>query len=215
MTVRPTTDRPRMQHKAAASAAQGSFAAPLAALLLALLLSAFPLLSAQAVEEKCMPEKGNCKPAPSIPKAPVLPAPTSTPAPEPTPDPAPVIRKPAPTTPPPAPAPAPTADAPSPRPTAAETESASPSPSETATTQSAPPSPSHTPWTPSATATTDSNWTKPIDDGNTVSQAALVNDKPGTGPDLLGILAIMAGVLVAGLGGLAFAMWSRNRIGSH
>ena len=61
----------------------------------------------------------------------------------------------------------------------------------------------------------ESNWNKPIDDGKEASQAAFVSDKPASGNGLFGILAIMAGVLLVGLGGLAFALWSRNRIGVH
>ncbi|WP_139146534.1 hypothetical protein [Arthrobacter sp. SW1] len=211
MTVRPTPTR----RVAARAVRRAPFTVPLAATVLALLLCAFPLLTAHAEVEKCQPGKGNCQPTPSIPPAPALPSASPTPTPDPTttPDPQPVIRKPAPAKPPVAPAPAPTVRTPAPAPTAEETDSASPTPS--ATTGFASASPSHTPWTPTSSPTTDSNWNKPIDDGKRASQAALVNDTSTSGPDLLGILAIMAGVLVVGLGGLAFALWSKNRIGTH
>lgn len=69
---------------------------------------------------------------------------------------------------------------------------------------------------PSATASTESNWNKPITKTAKPTQAAAVsrNDNSGLfgGP---GLLAIMGGVLLLGVAGLAFAWWGRNRLASH
>lgn len=130
------------------------------------------------------------------------PRPTETPTPAPPAVPAPVIPSPPPA--PPVPAEVPTL-APEPSvPPAEETPSAAPS----TVIPSPPPS--------SATPSTDSNWDKPITKSAKPTQAAAVsrNGGPGLfgGP---GLLAIMAGVLLVGLSGLAFAWWSRNRHASH
>jgi hypothetical protein len=205
MTVRPTP-----KHQAAARAARTPFAASLAAVLLALVLSAFPLLAAHAGESaKACPPGQVCQ-VPGISPAPVLPAPTPTGTA--TADPAPVIQNPAPAK-PPVVTPAPVVQPPAPSTTPEEPTAASPASSDLPTAYSASPAASH--WTPSASATIDSGWTKPIDDAKEATQAALVSDEPASGNGIFGILAIMAGVLVVGLGGLAFALWSRNRIGVH
>ncbi|WP_426302678.1 hypothetical protein [Arthrobacter sp. R-11] len=205
MTVRPTPKH----HAAARAAVRTPFAASLTAVLLAFLLCAFPLLAAHAGESaKPCPPGQVCQVVPSISPAPVLPSPTpseTTPA-----DPAPVIQKPAPAK-PPVVTPAPTVRVPGPSATPEETTAASPTPSAVST--SATPTPSHS--SASASPSVESNWNKPIDDGKEASQAAFVSDKPASGDGLFGILAIMAGVLLVGLGGLAFALWSRNRIGVH
>jgi len=200
MTVRPT-----LTHRTAVRAAvRTAFAAPLAAVLLALVLCAFPLLAAHA--------EGSAKACPpgQVCQLPVLPTPTPTPSETAPADPAPVIQKPAPAK-PPVVTPAPVVQPPAPSTTPEETTAASPAPSDLPA--SATPAASH--WTPSAGPTSDSNWTKPIEDAKEATQAALVTDKPASGNGVFGILAIMAGVLVVGLGGLAFALWSRNRIGVH
>lgn len=109
-------------------------------------------------------------------------------------------------------APPPAAPAPVMVPTLAPEPSASPteeSPSAApSTTIPSPPS--------SATASTEPNWNKPVTKSAKPTQAAAVSRNDGSGlfggP---GLLAIMAGVLLVGVAGLAFAWWSRNRLSSH
>ncbi|MFW0773612.1 hypothetical protein ACLRGI_10630 [Paenarthrobacter nitroguajacolicus] len=36
-----------------------------------------------------------------------------------------------------------------------------------------------------------------------------------SGPNFLGLFGLLGAVLVVGLGGLAFALWSKNRPSSH
>lgn len=133
------------------------------------------------------------------PSSPVKP--TETPSP-----PAPVIE-------PPAPPPAPVVPAPEPVPTLAPEPSVSPTEESTsAVPNTTIPSPSSS----SATPSTESNWNKPITKSAKATQAAAVSRNDGSGlfggP---GLLAIMAGVLLVGVSGLAFALWSRNRLASH
>jgi hypothetical protein len=66
----------------------------------------------------------------------------------------------------------------------------------------------------SSASAAESSWTKPIPTPVQASQAAavVVADK-GSGIGIFGLFAIMGGVLLVGLGGLAFALWSRNRPG--
>jgi hypothetical protein len=73
---------------------------------------------------------------------------------------------------------------------------------------------SATPGPSSSTPAAESSWTKPIPTPVQASQAAavVVTDK-GSGIGIFGLFAIMGGVLLVGLGGLAFALWSRNRPG--
>ena len=60
----------------------------------------------------------------------------------------------------------------------------------------------------------DSNWNKPVTKSATPTQAAASKgDGPGFGDP--GLLTIMAGVLLVGLGGLAFAWYGRNRLSTH
>jgi hypothetical protein len=69
--------------------------------------------------------------------------------------------------------------------------------------------------TPSV-ALVDSNWTRPIETPAEASHEAVVSTngkEPGAG--MFGLFALMGGVLLVGLGGLAFALWSRNRLASH
>ncbi|MGY4540899.1 outer membrane biosynthesis protein TonB [Arthrobacter sp. UYNi723] len=169
------------------------------AAVLALLVGLSAAVPAQAEEGEPTPglciincDPGNQKPGP-----------TGTPTPSPTPS-APVIEPPPPPPAPVAPAPVPTlAPEPSVSP-AEETPSAAPS-----TTI---PSPSSS----AATASTESNWNKPITKAAKPTQAAAVSRNDGAGlfggP---GLLAIMGGVLLVGVAGLAFAWWSRNRLASH
>jgi hypothetical protein len=68
--------------------------------------------------------------------------------------------------------------------------------------------------TPSTSPSTDSNWNKPVTKSATPTQAgASGGDRPGFGDP--GLLTIMAGVLLVGLGGLAFAWYGRNRLSTH
>ncbi|MET3140619.1 UNVERIFIED_ORG: outer membrane biosynthesis protein TonB [Arthrobacter sp. UYEF2] len=126
--------------------------------------------------------------------------PTSTPSP-----PAPVMD-------PPAPPPAPVVPAPEPIPTLV------PEPSVSLAEESTSATPSTTIASPSSSASpsTESNWNKPITKSAKSTQAAAVSRKDGSGlfggP---GLPAIMAGVLLVGVSGLAFALWSRNRLASH
>jgi outer membrane biosynthesis protein TonB len=118
----------------------------------------------------------------------------------------------APTTPPPPPAP-PVPAAPAPVPTLAPEPTVSPAeetPSDPPSTTIPSPSPS------SATPSTESNWNKPVTKSAKPTQAAAVSRDDGSGLfGSPGLLAIMAGVLLVGLAGLAFAWWSRNRLSSH
>lgn len=62
---------------------------------------------------------------------------------------------------------------------------------------------------------TESNWNKPVTKSANPTQAAALakGDGPGFGDP--GLLPIMAGVLLVGLGGLAFAWYGRNRLSTH
>jgi hypothetical protein len=75
-----------------------------------------------------------------------------------------------------------------------------------------PASPSATSASPSAA----SNWDIPVTKSAKPTQAAAVSRNDGSGlfggP---GLLPIMAGVLLVGVAGLAFAWWGRNRLSSH
>ncbi|MCP8998894.1 hypothetical protein NFC73_03960 [Pseudarthrobacter sp. RMG13] len=93
-----------------------------------------------------------------------------------------------------------------------------PEPSASPTEESPSAAPSTTIPSPpsSATASTEPNWNKPVTKSAKPTQAAAVSRNDGSGlfggP---GLLAIMAGVLLVGVAGLAFAWWSRNRLSSH
>ncbi len=137
-------------------------------------------------------EPGNPKPGP---RDTPTPSPTQTSS-------APVIEPP-----PPAP-PVPAAPAPAPVPTLAPEPSVSPAEQ----TPSAAPSPSPS----SATPSTESNWNKPVTKSAQPTQAAAVSPDDGSGLfGSPGLPAIMGGVLLVGIAGLAFAWWSRNRLASH
>ncbi len=144
-----------------------------------------------------------CLPLPSQPQ----PGTPGSPAPDPT------SQVPsAPVKPPPPPAPAqPAAPAPDPVPTLA------PEPEETLT---ATPSAAATTGTPGSTPSSagpsaESNWNKAITKSAQATQAAAISAGDGPGFGNSGLLTIMAGVLLVGLGGLAFAWWSRNRHSAH
>jgi len=53
-----------------------------------------------------------------------------------------------------------------------------------------------------------------VDKGKETQAAAMVPSS-FNGPNLLGLFGILGGVLLVGLGGLAFALWSKNRLSSH
>lgn len=114
---------------------------------------------------------------------------------------------------PPAPVPpAPAAPAPAPVPTLAPEPTVSPAEETPSEAPSTVPSPSPS----SATPSTESNWNKPITKSPTPTQAAAVSRTDGSGLfGIPGLLAIMAGVMLVGVAGLAFAWWSRNRLSSH
>jgi outer membrane biosynthesis protein TonB len=129
------------------------------------------------------------------------------------PDPRPTEEPPAPAPAPPAPPPVTAEPAPAPVPTL------EPEPSDTPTEETAPAAPTSTAASVSPSATgpsTESNWNKPITKSATPTQAAAVSRSDGGGLfGSPGLLAIMAGVLLVGAAGLAFAWWGRNRFASH
>jgi hypothetical protein len=78
------------------------------------------------------------------------------------------------------------------------------------------PSPSSSTSAATFSAPADPNWTTPIESPAEATQAAVVSaEDNGPGVGIFGLLALMGGVLLVGLGGLAFAFWSRNRLASH
>lgn len=174
--------------------------AMLAAVILALCLLAFPVAVAHAEEGACPPGQAICL-APAKPSDTPTPTPTQEPVKPAPPDPKPTPVLPAPTVAPVAPQPAPTAAPESP----ALTETATPTPS----------TPVPAPSAATAPPSTESNWNKPIENSKKATQAAVVVGKDGPGSDMGGLMAIMGGVLLIGLGGLAFALWSRNRLAGH
>ncbi|MFJ4168959.1 hypothetical protein ACIPY3_05565 [Paenarthrobacter sp. NPDC089714] len=116
-------------------------------------------------------------------------------------------------------APAPAVQAPQPavvqapatvEPEATQPPSAAP---EASTTAAAPATASATP-SASPSPSTSSNWDTPIDKGKE-TQAAVLANASYNGPNLMGLFGILGGVLLVGLGGLAFALWSKNRLSSH
>ncbi|MCP1413173.1 hypothetical protein [Paenarthrobacter sp. A20] len=126
-----------------------------------------------------------------------------------------------------APAPAPTVEAPRPAVTQAPVkvapQPASPasSPSDAAQTPEATVASATPSAAPSASATSaspspskSSNWNTPVDKGKE-TQAAVLAGNSIEGPNMLGLFGILGGVLIVGLGGLAFALWSKNRLSSH
>ncbi|MFP3461185.1 hypothetical protein R5O87_10080 [Arthrobacter globiformis] len=204
---------------------RGALLPGIAAAMLAFTVAAGAAGTAQAA---CLPEQ-QCteSPVPVAPPSSGSPAPTTA-APVPAPAPAPA-QPPARKAPAPAPAPAPV------RPVAPAAPRVAPVPSVPApamtplapqpadagaavvvatlaavpvTTASATPAPS------SSAPSAESSWTKPIATPVQASQAAavVVADK-SSGIGIFGLFAVMGGVLLVGLGGLAFALWSRNRPG--
>lgn len=181
----------------------------LMAVALAMCLTAFPLATAHAEAANCAPGQAIClNPAPEPTQEP---SPTQPPAQPPAPAPAePQPAPAAPQQPTAAPAaPAPPAEAATATPEATATDG--PSPSVTAT-----PIPSAASPSTAAALSTAPDWNKPIEDNEKPKQAAVVVvGKDGPGADTFALMSIMGGVLLVGLGGLAIALWSRNRLSSE
>lgn len=113
------------------------------------------------------------------------------------------------------PAPAPPAPQPPAGPAPAPVPSLAPEPGEAAV--EATPSAEAPTSAPAATASTSTepNWNKPITKSAKPTQAAAVSQGDGPGFGDPGLVTIVAGVLLMGLGGLAFAWWGRNRVSTH
>jgi hypothetical protein len=62
---------------------------------------------------------------------------------------------------------------------------------------------------------TESNWNKPVTKSSEPTQAAAVSASKGPGFGDPGLLTVLVGVLLMGMGGLAFAWWGRNRASAH
>lgn len=192
------------------AAVRRPFSVALAGIAMAVVMCAFPLLSAHA-ETVVAPQNSQSTTAPT-------PAPDPAPT-EPTPT-QPIVVDPAPTKPPvvvpaqPAPvAPAPVASAPAPMTQVTVEPEPSVAPSE-APVSSSPATPSDTPTTSSASPSASSNWNTPIQGGLKATEAASVSGTKGPGSDMFAVIAIMGGVLLVAAGGIAFALWSRHRF-SH
>ncbi|MFK4297839.1 outer membrane biosynthesis protein TonB [Arthrobacter sp. GAS37] len=189
------------------TAVRRPFSVALAGIAMAVVMCAFPLLSAHA-ETVVAPGQGQISPSPV---APPDPAPT-----EPTPT-QPKVVDPAPSKPPvvvPV-QPAPVAPAPAQAPMTQVTVEPEPSMAPSgAVVASSPATPSDTPTTSSASPSASSNWNTPIQGGLKATQAASVSGTKGPGSDMFAVIAIMGGVLLVAAGGIAFALWSRHRF-SH
>jgi hypothetical protein len=198
------------------AAVRRPFSVALAGIAMAVTLCAFPVLSAHA-EPTVVPGQGQV--SPSSPASPASPAPAQ-------PEPAqPKVADPAPAKPPAAPpAPAPVEPAPAvPAPVVPAPAAPEPEPMTQVTVEPEPivapseapvaSSPAITPGSPTATASpsASSNWDTPIQEGLKATQAASVSGAKGPGSDMFAVFAIMGGVLLVAAGGIAFALWSRNR----
>lgn len=195
------------------AAVRRPFSVALAGIAMAVVMCAFPLLSAHAETVVALGpgQVSPTSPAPDPAPVPVQPEPTQ-----------PKVVDPAPTKPPavapvvPAPAPvAPVPSTPEPAPMTQVTVEPEPSlaPSE-APVASSPATPSETATTSTASQSASSNWNTPIQSGLKATQAASVSGTKGPGSDMFAVIAIMGGVLLVAAGGIAFALWSRNRF-SH
>lgn len=195
------------------AAVRRPFSVVLAGISMAMVMGAFPLLSAHA-ETAGAPGQGQVSQPPTATPgpAPILIEPKPAPAKSETP--APVQPAPA----PPAPvAPAPPAEpAPVPAPVTQVTVEPEPSiaPSE-APAAASPATTSASPTTGSASPSASSNWDTPIQEGIKATRAAAVSGDKGPGSDMFGVIAIMGGVVLVAAGGIAFALWSRNRFFTH
>ncbi len=194
------------------TAVRRPFSVALAGIAMAVVMCAFPLLSAHA-EPVVAPGQGQVSPtspAPAPDPAPVQPEPTQPKVVDPAPTKPPVV---APVVPAPAPAvPAPAAPEPAPMTQVTVEPEPSVAPSE-APVASSTATPSDSP-TASASPSASSNWNTPIQDGLKATQAASVSGTKGPGSDMFAVIAIMGGVLLVAAGGIAFALWSRHRF-SH
>ncbi|GAA5195204.1 hypothetical protein GCM10023346_24500 [Arthrobacter gyeryongensis] len=192
------------------TAVRRPFSVVLAGIAMAVVMCAFPLLSAHA-ETVGPPGQGQVSPAPAPDPAPTEPTPTQPKVVDPAPTKPPVV---APVVPAPAPAvPAPAAPEPAPMTQVTLQPEPSVAPSE-APLASSSATPSDTPTTSSASPSASSNWNTPIQDGLKATQAAAVSGTKGPGSDMFAVIAIMGGVLLVAAGGIAFALWSRHRF-SH
>ncbi|HKU29202.1 MAG TPA: hypothetical protein VJQ60_01835 [Arthrobacter sp.] len=199
------------------AAVRRPFSVALAGIAMAVAMCAFPLLSAHA--ETAAPGQGQPTHSPTAPAPIHTPAPADPNPAQPTVDPVPakppvvepaVPVAPAPVAPAPAQAPAPElAPAPVTQPSddavPTDTPSSAPVPTATATASAV----------PSASPSASSNWDTPIQNGLTANQAASVSDAKGPGADWFAVIAVMGGVLLVAGGGIAFALWSRNRFSGH
>ncbi|MET3720237.1 MULTISPECIES: hypothetical protein [unclassified Arthrobacter] len=124
-----------------------------------------------------------------------------------------------PSPPPSAPAPAPTFPAIPAAPAPAPVPAVAPEPTVPALEETPTPDAATTTAEPSATTaspSTESNWDKPVTRSAKHTQAAAVSRNDDSGLfGSPGLLAIVAGVLLVGISGLAFAWWGRNRLASH
>lgn len=196
------------------AAVRRPFSVALAGIAMAVTLCAFPMLSAHA-EATVAPRQGQVSPtSPAPDPAPVQPEPTQPKVVDPAPSkppvapPAPAPVQPAPVVPAPvAPAPA----APEPEPMTQVT--VEPEPIVAPSEASVAPSPAITPGSPTTAASpsASSNWDTPVQVGLKATQAASVSGAKGPGSDMFAVYAIMGGVLLVAAGGIAFALWSRNR----
>lgn len=188
------------------TAVRRPFSVALAGIAMAVVMCAFPLLSAHA-ETVVAPQISQSPAAPTPDPAPVPPEPTQPKVADPAPSKPPVVL-PAPVPVQPAPvAPAPAAPAPVTQVTVEPGPSVAPSEAPVASTQA---TPSVSP-TASASPSASSNWNTPIQDGLKATQAASVSNTKGPGSDMFAVIAIMGGVLLVAAGGIAFALWSRHR----
>jgi outer membrane biosynthesis protein TonB len=191
------------------TAVRRPFSVALAGIAMAVVMCAFPLLSAHA-ETVVAPQISQSPAAPTPDPAPVPPEPTQPKVADPAPSkppvvlPAPVPVQPAPVAPAPA---APAAPAPVTQVTVEPEPSVAPSEAPVASSQA---TPSDSP-TASASPSASSNWNTPIQDGLKATQAASVSNTKGPGSDMFAVIAIMGGVLLVAAGGIAFALWSRHR----
>ncbi|GAA2859533.1 hypothetical protein [Paenarthrobacter ilicis] len=201
------------------------------ALLLAAGLILAPATAVQAApcdgKVSCLPTEGAQNPLPTQPS--LAPEPDQKPAPKPTrtreQQAPPVPEAPAPAAPEPAKEqPVPERQAPPQQAPAQPKVAEEPAPDVVApepATESTPADPTRSA-TPSASSTStaspqpsaSSNWNTPVDKGRETQAAAMVPSS-FNGPNLMGLFGILGGVLLVGLGGLAFALWSKNRLSSH
>ncbi|WAH98304.1 hypothetical protein [Arthrobacter sp. MMS18-M83] len=193
------------------AAVRRPFSVVLAGIAMAMVMCAFPLLSAHA-ETVVAPGQGRVSPtSPAPAPVPTEPTPTQPKVVDPAPSKPPVV---APAQPAPV-APVPAESAPAPAPMTQVTVEPAPSvaPSEApAASNSA--TPSASPTTGSASPSASSNWDTPVQEGLKATPAAAVSGAKGPGSDMFGVIAIMGGVVLVAAGGIAFALWSRNRF-SH